>query len=315
MAMAKPSPSPVSSGELRGPRTCDCELALLPLRQLLLLQPDCFQLRGDQLAVLRPPRHRPAGGFTVLSDGALHHDGQRHCRLTGHCKRDVELTSHRDYKDYRETILSRPLVFFTNVRTKNYSSKEKTYALIVNTRHPKMRRQIEHGMNTVISSVFGESYKLRFDFQEVVKNFFPPGSHLVTGEDLSFSYEFKSDALFDFFYWFGISKNTVAVTGKVLNLSNTTPEKKEISTMFLEKMGEPYVRLNSFSDRKFSVTSRGTGCPHLLSSCFLYLLSTFSFFLVPYFPLICSLLPFPISSFPPVLSPFFILFSASPTFL
>ncbi|XP_044872475.1 mesenteric estrogen-dependent adipogenesis protein [Mauremys mutica] len=253
--MAKPSPSP--SGELRGPRTCGCELALLPLRQLLLLQPDCFQLRGDQLAVLRPPRHRPAGGFTVLSDGALHRDGQRHCRLTGHFQRDVELTSHRDYKDYRETILSRPLVFFTNVRT-NCSSKvsEKTYALIVNTRHPKIRRQIEHGMNTVISSVFGESYKLRFDFQEVVKNFFPPGSHLVTGEDLSFSYEFKSDALLDFFYWFGISKNTVAVTGKVLNFSNTTPEKKEIITMFLEKMSEPYVRLNSFSDRKFSVTSR-----------------------------------------------------------
>ncbi|XP_032651848.1 mesenteric estrogen-dependent adipogenesis protein [Chelonoidis abingdonii] len=257
MAKPSPSPSPTSSGELRGPRTCDCELALLPLRQLLLLQPDCFQLRGDQLAVLRPPRHRPAGGFTVLSDGALHSDGQRHCRLTGHFQRDVELASHRDYKDYRETILSRPLVFFTNVRT-NCSSKvsEKTYALIVNTRHPKIRRQIEHGMNTVISSVFGESYRLQFDFQEVVKNFFPPGSHLVTGEDLSFSYEFKSDALFDFFYWFGISKNTVAVTGKVLNFSNTTPEKKEIVTMFLEKMSEPYVHLNSFSDRKFSVTSR-----------------------------------------------------------
>ncbi|XP_067419040.1 mesenteric estrogen-dependent adipogenesis protein [Emydura macquarii macquarii] len=256
--MARPSLTSISSGELRSLRTCNCELALLPLRQLLLLQPDSFQLRGDQLAVLSPPRHQPGGGFTVLGDGALHLDGQRHCRLTGYFKRDVKLTSHCDYKDYRETILNRPLVFFANIRTNNCSSEvsEKTYAFLVNTRHPKIRRQIEHGMNQIISSVFGESYKLRFDFQEVVKSFFPSESHLVNGEDLSFSYEFKSDALFDFSYWFGISKNTVAVNGKVLNLSSTSPEKKEIITMFLEKMSEPYVRLNSFSDRKFSVTSK-----------------------------------------------------------
>ncbi|XP_025069418.1 mesenteric estrogen-dependent adipogenesis protein isoform X1 [Alligator sinensis] len=173
--------------------------------------------------------------------------------------RDVVLTSHRDYKDYRDTILSRPLVFFTNVKIKPDSPNEKTYAFLVNTRHPKIRRQIEHGMDNVISSVFGESYKLRFDFQEVVKSFFPPGSHLVNGDALSFSFEFKSDALFDFFYWFGISKSTVAVNGKILNLSSTNPEKKEIITMFLEKMSEPHARLsNSFSDRKFSVTSRGS---------------------------------------------------------
>uniref|UniRef100_A0A8C8SMC0 Mesenteric estrogen dependent adipogenesis n=1 Tax=Pelusios castaneus TaxID=367368 RepID=A0A8C8SMC0_9SAUR len=254
--MARPSLSSISSGELRSLRTCNCELALLPLRQLLLLQPDAFQLRGDQLVVLNPPRQRPGGGFTVFSDGALLLDGERRCRLAGYCRRDVELTSHCDYKDYRETILNRPLVFFTNIRTNNSSSKEKTYAFLVNTRHPKIRRQIEHGMNKIISSVFGESYKLRFDFQEVVKNFFPSESQLVNGEDLSFSYKFKSDALFDFSYWFGISKNTVAVNGKVLNLSSTNPEKKEVITMFLEKMSDPYVRSNSFSDRKFSVTSR-----------------------------------------------------------
>uniref|UniRef100_K7FLC3 Mesenteric estrogen dependent adiposis n=1 Tax=Pelodiscus sinensis TaxID=13735 RepID=K7FLC3_PELSI len=172
--------------------------------------------------------------------------------------RNVELTSHRDYKVYRETILSRPLVFFTNVKTKKYSSKvsEKTYAFLVNTRHPKIRRQLEHGMNTIISSVVGESYKLRFDFQKVVKSFFPPGSDLVNGEDLSFSYEFRSDALFDFSYWFGISKKTVAVTGKVMNFSSTIPEKKELFTKFLEKMSEPYVCSNNFSDRKCSVISR-----------------------------------------------------------
>ncbi|XP_032170765.1 mesenteric estrogen-dependent adipogenesis protein isoform X2 [Mustela erminea] len=172
--------------------------------------------------------------------------------------RYVELTNYCDYKDYRETILSKPMMFFVNVLTKKDTSKERTYAFLVNTRHPKIRRQIEQGMDMVISSVIGESYRLQFDFQEAVKNFFPPGNEVVNGENLSFVYEFKADALFDFFYWFGLSNSTVKVKGKVLNLSSTSPEKKETIKLFLEKMSEPLIRRSSFSDRKFSVTSRGS---------------------------------------------------------
>lgn len=128
----------------------------------------------------------------------------------------------------------------------------------MNTRHPKIRKQIENGMDMVISSVIGESYRLQFDFQDVVKNFFPPGNKVVNGENLSFTYEFKADALFDFFYWFGLSNSTVKVNGKVLNLSSSSPEKKETIKMFLDKMSEPLIRRSSFSDRKFSVTSRGS---------------------------------------------------------
>ncbi|EDL05865.1 RIKEN cDNA 6330406I15, partial [Mus musculus] len=98
----------------------------------------------------------------------------------------------------------------------------------------------------------------KFDFQEVVKNFFPPGTIVLNGENLSFTYEFKADALFDFFYWFGLSNSTVKVHGKVLNLTSTNPEKKETIKLFLEKMSEPLIRRSSFSDRKFSVTSRGS---------------------------------------------------------
>lgn len=105
-------------------------------------------------------------------------------------------------------------------------------------------------------SLFFFFFFFQFDFQDVVKKFFPSGAHIVNGEDLSFSYEFKVDALFDFFYWFGISKKTVAVSGRVLNLSSANPEKKEIITKFLDKMSEPNLRSNSFSDRKFSVSSR-----------------------------------------------------------
>uniref|UniRef100_A0A2R9B6J3 Mesenteric estrogen dependent adiposis n=1 Tax=Pan paniscus TaxID=9597 RepID=A0A2R9B6J3_PANPA len=238
--VARPSLTSISSGELRSLWTCDCELALLPLAQLLRLQPGAFQLRGDQLVVAGPGE--PAALY----------------RLSSYIKRYVELTNYCDYKDYRETILSKPMLFFINVQTKKDTSKERTYAFLVNTRHPKIRRQIERGMDMVISSVIGESYRLQFDFQEAVKNFFPPGNEVVNGENLSFAYEFKADALFDFFYWFGLSNSVVKVNGKVLNLSSTSPEKKETIKLFLEKMSEPLIRRSSFSDRKFSVTSRGS---------------------------------------------------------
>ncbi|XP_006894144.1 PREDICTED: mesenteric estrogen-dependent adipogenesis protein-like [Elephantulus edwardii] len=257
-AVARPSLTSISSGELRSLWTCDCELALLPLAQLLRLQPGTFQLRGDQLAVLGQGEHSAVrGGFNVFGDGLVHLEGQLY-RLSSYIKRYVELTNYCDYKDYRETILSKPMLFFINVRTTKDTPKEKTYAFLVNTRHPRIRRQIEQGMDMVISSVIGESYRLQFDFQDVVKSFFPPGNEVINGDNLSFAFEFKADALFDFFYWFGLSNSTVKVDGKVLNLSSSSPEKKETIKLFLEKMSEPLVRRSSFSDRKFSVTSRGS---------------------------------------------------------
>lgn len=255
---ARPSLTSISSGELRSLWTCDCELALLPLAQLLRLQPGAFQLRGDQLLVAGPGEPVAArGGFNVFSDGLVRLEGQSY-RLSSYIKRYVELTNYCDYKDYRETILSKPMLFFINVQTKIDTPKERTYAFLVNTRHPKIRRQIEQGMDMVISSVIGESYRLQFDFQDVVKAFFPPGNEVINGENLSFAYEFKADALFDFFYWFGLSNSNVKVNGKVLNLSSTRPEKKETIKLFLDKMSEPLIRRSSFSDRKFSVTSRGS---------------------------------------------------------
>lgn len=37
--------------------------------------------------------------------------------------RYVELTNYCDYKDYRETILSKPMLFFVNVQTKKDTSR------------------------------------------------------------------------------------------------------------------------------------------------------------------------------------------------
>lgn len=88
---ARPSLTSISSGELRSLWTCDCELALLPVAQLLRLLPGALQLRGDQLAV--PGSGEPAatsGGFNVFADGLVRMDGQL-CRLGRYIKRWVRL--------------------------------------------------------------------------------------------------------------------------------------------------------------------------------------------------------------------------------
>lgn len=71
-APARPSLTSISSGELRSLWTCDCELALLPVAQLLRLLPGALQLAA-------PGAREPAaagGGFNVFADGPVRIDGQ-----------------------------------------------------------------------------------------------------------------------------------------------------------------------------------------------------------------------------------------------
>lgn len=42
----------------------------------------------------------------------------------------MELTNYCDYKDYRETILSKPMLFFVNVQTKKDTSKGRSINIL-----------------------------------------------------------------------------------------------------------------------------------------------------------------------------------------
>ncbi|MGH0128399.1 UNVERIFIED_CONTAM: hypothetical protein FKN15_004729 [Acipenser sinensis] len=135
--------------------------------------------------------------------------------------------------------------------------KDKAFAVIVNTRHPSIRAEIEKGMNNAITSVWGESYSLQFDFQRVIKQFFSTVNYDTDGEGLTISFEFKVDALFDISYLFGFSKRKAEVNGKVLNLFSANEEKRKKVKMFLDKISEPYIRRSSVPDRRMSLFSMG----------------------------------------------------------
>ncbi|KAM4701395.1 mesenteric estrogen-dependent adipogenesis protein [Discoglossus pictus] len=244
----------VSSDMLRTVTTCNCEMALLPLKLLIELQPEYFQLEEDTLT---SSNHN--GGYNLFSDGTACIDGRQY-QVINYIQRKVELNSHLDYKDYRETLLSRPMLFLTNARKINSEvTSEKTFAYIVNTRHPKMKAQVEGGMNNVISSAM-ENYTLKFDFQNVVKDFLMKQRFEISGDTLSFSYTFKVDVFLDIMHLLGLSKKTCQMTGNVLNLFCTTPAKKENVKLFLSNMSTPLIRIGSSSDRRFSALSLDVIC-------------------------------------------------------
>ncbi|KAG8584919.1 hypothetical protein GDO81_004824 [Engystomops pustulosus] len=172
--------------------------------------------------------------------------------------RKVTLRSHADYKDYRETLLSKPMLFITNAKKVNgASTSARTFAIIINTRHPQIRARVEGHMNDVISSVMGENYQLQFMLGSNVKEYLQRQSFELTEDNLSFSYTFKLDVLLDLFFLIGWSKKNCDLQGKVLNLHCTNANRKEKVRSFLSKMTTPLIRLGSSldHDRRPSVFS------------------------------------------------------------
>ncbi|XP_040196393.1 mesenteric estrogen-dependent adipogenesis protein [Rana temporaria] len=244
------SMSSISSDIMATMTTANCEMAVLPLRLLLDLQPNFLNLESGVFT-----SHNQRGGFNVISDGSALIDGQQ-CRVINYIQRKVTLKSHIDYKDYRDAIFAKPMLFLTNVR-KASSDSVKTFAFIVNTRHPQMKARIESGMNDAISSVMGENYFLQFNLNKSLKDYLERQNFQLTEDNLNFSFTFKLDVFLDVFYLLGRSKKSCDVTGKILSLYCTNNDKKERVKAFLSKMTCPLIKLgNSFDhDRRPSVYS------------------------------------------------------------
>ncbi|KAM3933117.1 mesenteric estrogen-dependent adipogenesis protein [Leptodactylus fuscus] len=235
--------SSVGSDMLSSITTANCEIALLPLQLLIELQDTYLTMENDVLT-----SNNYSGGFNLFSDGTALIDG-RQCKVINYIQRKVTLRSHADYKDYRETLLAKPMLFITNAKKVNSNTTTaKTFGIIVNTRHPQIRGRVEAGMNEVISSVLGENYQLQFAFHNDVREYLKRQNFELTEDNLSFSFVFKLDVFWDFFYTFGLSKKCCDLQGKVLNLYCSNNSRKEKVKLFLSKMTAPLIRLGSSLD-------------------------------------------------------------------
>ncbi|KAM9320915.1 mesenteric estrogen-dependent adipogenesis protein [Gastrophryne carolinensis] len=236
--------SSVSSDVLATTTTANCEIAVIPLELLVDLQANFLSLENNVFT-----SNNQVGGFNVFSDGQALINGQQ-CQVLNYIQRKVTLKSHADYTDYRKTILGKPILFITNAQKVNSpSGSGKTFAFIVNTRHPQMKARVEGAMDQIISSVMGENYTLEFNFSNALKEYLGRQSFELTENNLSFSFTFKLDVFLDLFFLLGFSKKSCAVEGKILNLYCTNNEKKEKVKIFLSKMTNPLIRAGSSFDR------------------------------------------------------------------
>ncbi|OCT96049.1 mesenteric estrogen-dependent adipogenesis protein [Xenopus laevis] len=243
--------------------TPNCEVGVLSLKLLMQLLPEYLQLQGNTLIC-----NNQHGGFNLFSNGTCSIDGEPY-NINNYIQRKVELKSHFDYKDYRESILSKPMLFLINAKKMNNNpASEKTFALIVNTRHPEIKAQFEGGMNNVISSVFGENYQLQFDLKNMVAQYLESQNFVLTEKDgLSFCFTFKMDVFLDIFYLFGLSKKTCQVNGNITSLHCTKPEKQETVKMLLAKITTPLIKLGGSTDRKPSLYSLNVSDEYSFEAC------------------------------------------------
>ncbi|XP_078401483.1 mesenteric estrogen-dependent adipogenesis protein-like isoform X1 [Cetorhinus maximus] len=246
--------SPVTDPHTPLPPVCpsamNCEIAVLPLELLLSLQRSQFPVVGNSIQISK----EPGAGYNVISNGQVNVDGQQ-CNLVNSIQRKITLSSHKEYRNFQETILSKPMVLFTNVKLTEGSKNEMVYAIIVNTRHPRMRQEIEDSMKDVTASEMETNYVLQFTLQKTVQSHFNmKEGYKIHGLGLDFTCEFKCDS-FDVFHRFERTSKTKELNGKILDLSCITEDEKCKVKNLLDEMSEPNVRMDSVSEQSSGAVS------------------------------------------------------------
>ncbi|MEE6472524.1 hypothetical protein FKM82_009640 [Ascaphus truei] len=124
------------------------------------------------------------------------------------------------------------------------------FILMINGQNPRITRQMESGLNYVLSSVAVESYTVKIDVADALLKWtqeegftLPVDSHAITPDwqNTTFKFNYHSDALFDFPYWFGCSKRTFPINGKIILLKNETSEEKCV----VDELFRPFLTLSS----------------------------------------------------------------------
>ncbi|XP_038674712.1 mesenteric estrogen-dependent adipogenesis protein-like isoform X1 [Scyliorhinus canicula] len=230
------------------PSATSCELALLPLELLLSLQRAQFLVVENNIEI----RKGPGAGYNVISNGQVKVDGQQ-CNLLNCIPRKITLASLKEYRSLQETILSKPMVLFTSVKLTEGCKKDMIYAVIVNTRHPRMRKEIEDSMNKVTAPGTGTTYVLQFTLQKTVQSFFSlKEGYKIHGLGLDFTCELKYDS-FDVSHL--STSKTKELNGKIMDLSCITEDEKCKVKFFLDKLGEPNIQIGSVSEQDLGAVS------------------------------------------------------------
>lgn len=142
--------------------------------------------------------------------------------------RKITVRTLGEYTDLRRQLTLKTIYILVSAYD-NTKGQEKSngdvlaaeyYVLAINGSHPMIRWEMERGLDKTISSVAGESYTVDVDVSAALQGWMRENSQALAGlkkmertwKDTHFTIKYRSDALFDFPYWFGFSKRQFKVS-------------------------------------------------------------------------------------------------------
>ncbi|XP_052423501.1 mesenteric estrogen-dependent adipogenesis protein isoform X1 [Carassius gibelio] len=142
--------------------------------------------------------------------------------------RKVIVRTLREYTDLRRQLTSKTIYILVSACTKTEVEEKRKrdvpvvgyYVVAINGSHPMIRWEMERGLDMTISSVAGESYTVDVDVSAAIQGWVGESLQILVDaervkpiwKDAHFTIKYRSDALFDFPYWFGFSKRQFKVT-------------------------------------------------------------------------------------------------------
>uniref|UniRef100_A0A8C4RSM5 Mesenteric estrogen-dependent adipogenesis protein-like n=1 Tax=Erpetoichthys calabaricus TaxID=27687 RepID=A0A8C4RSM5_ERPCA len=145
--------------------------------------------------------------------------------------RSVKVRSPGEYTQLRKRLTSKLIFLLVSAcggsaggTTKRKVKVLKHYIVVINGNNPFIKWDLEQGLDHTISSVAGESYRVKVDVKAALKRWVEQehfvisvGNEKVTPvwQNTSFAIKYSVGALFDFPFWLGFSKRSFSIGGKV----------------------------------------------------------------------------------------------------
>ncbi|KAK2870964.1 hypothetical protein QQF64_002071 [Cirrhinus molitorella] len=142
--------------------------------------------------------------------------------------REVTVRTLGEYTDLRRQLTSKTIYILVSACHETKVDEKKKgdvqafgyYVVAINGNHPMIRWEMERGLDMTISSVAGESYTVDVDVSDALQGWVGESYQILVDagkikpiwRDTHFTIKYRSDALFDFPYWFGFSKRQFKVT-------------------------------------------------------------------------------------------------------
>ncbi|XP_036393263.1 mesenteric estrogen-dependent adipogenesis protein-like [Megalops cyprinoides] len=143
--------------------------------------------------------------------------------------RSIKVHTLKDYMHVRERLTSKRIVLMVSACEHNTARSKKVqknakvlkqYIVILDGNNPVIKWEMERGLDHTISSVAGESYKVKIDLSDLLQRWAGDNFHIIADgrkvkpdwRDAYFCLKYYTNALFDVPHWLGFNKRKFKIS-------------------------------------------------------------------------------------------------------